>query len=96
VIEAERALLKSVEGTEAQRLTNTNPKTNTKNIRKSKYKPNKSYTRQNKSLKSSNITPNPKVTSIGEVVGDREQKRTTGSRSADEDGGRAQSMANLA
>jgi hypothetical protein len=52
--------LKSVEGVEAQRVTNTNPKTTTENIRKSKYKPNKSHTRLNKSLKSRNITPNPK------------------------------------
>jgi hypothetical protein len=93
VIEAEREILKSVEGTKAQRVTNTNPKTNTENIKKSKYKPYKSHTRLNKSR---NITPNPKITSIGEVVEDKERKRMTGSRSVDEDGGRARSMADLA
>jgi hypothetical protein len=67
VIEAERALLKELKH---RRVTNTNPKTNTENIKKSKYKPNKSHTRQRKSLKSRNITPNPKITSIGEVVGE--------------------------
>ena len=62
--------MKSVEGTEAQRVTNKNPTTDIENIKNSKYKPNKSHTRQSKSLKSRNITPNPKITSIGEVVGE--------------------------
>ena len=91
MIETERALLKFVEGPEAHRVINTNSNTNTENIRKSKYKPNKS-------LKSKNITPNPKITRIGKVVGEatlargrleEEWKRMTGSRSADDDGGRA-------
>jgi hypothetical protein len=33
----------TVEGIEAHKVTNTNPKTNTENIRSSKYKPNNSH-----------------------------------------------------